>query len=192
MNWMQQTKSWKTTNLQASTTSLLNRLRIWAQFPSQGSLRCLMNVWALTRSQRYLLKPGKDPASLKSYNQIFLLFYTYKVLERLILNHLAPFIDTKLIPEQAGFRSGKYCASQLLNFTQFFEDVFEKVEITGTAFIDLSTEYDPVSLGMIGDLKFTLLVRKLLLNRRFFAGNATDGGHRRMVFPRKRACFLSQ
>ena len=39
--------------------------------------------------------------------------HTYKLLERMILNRLNP------IKEQAGFRAGKSCTSQLLNLTQY-------------------------------------------------------------------------
>ena len=50
-----------------------------------------------------------------------------------------------LIKEQAGFRSGKSCTSQLINLTQHIEDGYEKGMITGTAFVDLSAAYDTVN-----------------------------------------------
>ena len=65
-----------------------------------------------------ILKPGKDSAVLKSYRNISLLCHTYKLYERLILNRIAPTIEKHLIKEQAGFRAGKSCTSQLLNLTQ--------------------------------------------------------------------------
>ena len=58
-----------------------------------------------------LLKPGKDPSIAKSFRPISLLCHTYKLFERLILNRIAEHVDAKLIPEQAGFRSGKSCTS---------------------------------------------------------------------------------
>ena len=77
-----------------------------------------------------ILKPGKDPAHLKSFTHththththtpVALLWHTYKLFERLILNQLGPFVDQHLIPEQAGLRPRKSCTSQLLNLTQFF------------------------------------------------------------------------
>ena len=69
-----------------------------------------------------LLKPGKDPSVAKSFRPISLLCHTYKLFERLILNRLAGHVDAKLIPEQAGFRPGKSCTSQLLNLTEHIED----------------------------------------------------------------------
>ena len=77
-----------------------------------------------------LLKPGKDPSVAKSFRPISLRCYTYKLFERLILNRIAEHVDAKLIPEQAGFRPGKSCTSQLLNLTEHIEDGYEKRLIT--------------------------------------------------------------
>ena len=72
-----------------------------------------------------LLKPGKDPSVAKSFRPISLLCRTYKLFERLILSRIAEHVDAKLIPEQAGFRPGKSCTSQLLNLTEHNEDGYE-------------------------------------------------------------------
>ena len=101
-------------------------------------------IWRKSRVVA-LLKPGKDPASPKNYTPISLLCHTYKLFERLLLNRIAPFVDELLIPEQAGFRPGKSCTSQLLNLTQYIEDGFEEGLITGAAFVDLSAAYDTVN-----------------------------------------------
>ena len=101
---------------------------------------------------------------------------TIKLLERLILNRLAEHVDAKLIPEQAGFRPGKSCTSQLLNLTEHIEDGYEKRLITGAVFVDLSAAYDTVNyrrllskvLEMTGDINLTDLVRTMLESRRFF------------------------
>ena len=59
--------------------------------------------------------------------------HTYKLYERMILNRIAPTIEQDLIKEQAGFRPGKSCTSQLLNLTQHIEDDYqESMMITGT------------------------------------------------------------
>ena len=85
-------------------------------------------------------------------------------------------MDAKLIPEQAGFRPGKSCTSQLLNLTEHIEDGYEKRMITGAVFVDLSAAYDTVNhrrllskvLEMTGDVHLTDLIRTMLENRRFF------------------------
>ena len=123
-----------------------------------------------------LLKPGKDPSVAKSFRPISLLCHTYKLFERLILNRIAEHVDAKLIPEQAGFRPGKSCTSQLLNLTEHIEDGYEKRLITGAVFVDLSAVYDTVNhrlllskvLEMTGDVHLTDLIRTLLESRRFF------------------------
>ena len=84
----------------------------------------------------------EDSSIPKSYRPISLLCHTYKLCERLILNRIAPTIEQYLIKEQAGFRAGKSCTSQLLNLTQYIEDGYQECKITGTAFVDLSAAYD--------------------------------------------------
>ena len=60
-----------------------------------------------------ILKPGKDSSIPKNYRPLSLLCHTYKLYERMILDRIAPTIEQHLIKEQAGFRSGKSCTSQL-------------------------------------------------------------------------------
>ena len=123
-----------------------------------------------------LLKPGKDPSVAKSIRPNSLLCHTYKLFERLILNRIAEHVDAKLVPEQAGFRPGKSCTSQLLNLTEHIEDGYEKRLITGAVFVDLSAAYDTVNhrrllskvLEMTGDVQLTDLIRTMLENIRFF------------------------
>ena len=63
----------------------------------------------------------------------------------MILTHLQCKIEHKLIPQQAGFRPGKSCCSQVLNLTQHIEDGFELGQITGAAFIDLTAAYATIN-----------------------------------------------
>ena len=90
------------------------------------STNSIPKLWRKSRVVT-LLKPCKDQASPKSYRPISLPCHTYKLFERLVLNHVAPFVDEHLIPEQAGYRSGKSCTSQLLNL---IEDGYEESMIT--------------------------------------------------------------
>ena len=123
-----------------------------------------------------ILKPGKDSSIPKNYRPISLLCHTYKLYERMILNRIAPPIEQHLIKEQAGFRSGKSCTSQLLNLTQHIEDGYEEGMITGTAFVDLSAAYDTVNhILLIQKLYNTTLhsqlcrvIQNLLSDRRFY------------------------
>ena len=81
----------------------------------------------------------------KNYRPISLLCHTYKLYERLILNRVSPLVEQHLIKEQAGFRPGESCTSQLLNLTQHIEDGYQRGMITGAAFVDLSAAYDTVN-----------------------------------------------
>ena len=73
-----------------------------------------------------ILKPEKDASIPKSYRPISLLCHTNKLYERLIPNRITPTDESHLIKEQAGFRPGKSCTSQLLNITQHIEDGYQK------------------------------------------------------------------
>ena len=81
----------------------------------------------------------------EDYRPISLLCHTYKLYERMILNRIAPVVEQHLIKEQAGFRTGKSCTSQLLNLTQHIEDGYQRGMITGAAFVDISAAYDTVN-----------------------------------------------
>ena len=122
-----------------------------------------------------ILKPGKNSAIPKNYRPISLLCHTYKLYERLILNRVSPFLEQHLIKEQAGFRPGKSCTSQLLNLTQHIEDDYQRGMITGAAFVDLSAAYDTVNHRiLIQKLCNTtrtanyVVFQNMLSNRRFY------------------------
>ena len=123
-----------------------------------------------------ILKPGKDSSIPKNYRPISLLCHTYKLYERMILNRIAPTIEQHPIKEQAGFRSGKSCTSQLLNLTQHIEDGYEEGMITGTAFVDLSAAYDTVNHRLLIqklynttlDSQLCRVIQNLMSDRRFY------------------------
>ena len=120
-----------------------------------------------------ILKPGKDSAIQKSYRPISLLCHMYKLYERLILNRIAPSVNRHLIKEQAGFRPGKSCCSQLLNLTQHIEDGYQRGIITGATFVDLSAAYNTVN--------HRLLIQKLY----DITGNGPLCSHTNMLSSRR-------
>ena len=73
-----------------------------------------------------LLKLGKDPALAESYRPISLVSHSFKLIERLLLNHLSPLVEEHLIDQQAGFCPGISTTGQLLNLTYNTEDGFRK------------------------------------------------------------------
>ena len=122
-----------------------------------------------------ILKPGTDSSIPKKYRPISLLCHMYKLYERMILNRIAHVIEQHLMKEQASFRSGKYCTSQLLNLTQHIENEYEEDMITGTAFVDLSAAYDTVNRRLLIqklynttlDSQLCRVIQNLLSDRRF-------------------------
>ena len=91
-----------------------------------------------------ILKPGKPETSPRSYRPISLLCTTYKLLERILLTRIEPIIDKLLPKEQAGFRKGRSTVDQVAKLTPTIEDAFDKKEIMGSVFIDLTAAYDTV------------------------------------------------
>ena len=90
----------------------------------------ISKVWRQSRIIA-ILKPGKDASIPKSYIPISLLCHTYKLYEQPILNRITPTVESHLIKEQAGFRPGTSCNSQVLNLTQHIEDDYQHRMITG-------------------------------------------------------------
>ena len=84
--------------------------------------------------------------------------------------------NTRRLPEQTGFRSGKSCTAQVLNLTQYIEDGFETGKITGIVLVDLSAAYDTVNhrrllekvYNMTSDYHLMCMIRTLLENHRLF------------------------
>ncbi|KAK3880999.1 hypothetical protein Pcinc_014548 [Petrolisthes cinctipes] len=122
-----------------------------------------------------LLKPGKDPTSPKSYRPISLLCTIYKLYEHMILARILPPVEEHLSVDQAGFRPGCSCCSQVLNLTQYIEDGFENKQITGTVFVDLTAAYDTVNhralifkvAQIVQNSTMVRIIESLLSNRRF-------------------------
>lgn len=122
-----------------------------------------------------LLKPGKDPSLPQSYRPIALLSISYKLLERLILNRIAPTIEALIPIEQAGFRTGRDCSDQVLSLTTFVEAGFEKKLKSVAVFLDLTAAYDTVwkeglllkLIKAVPCIKIITLIENMLSNRLF-------------------------
>ena len=93
----------------------------------------------------------------------------------MILNRVTPLLDNPLIKEQAGFRPGKSCTSQLLNLTHISKMVTRGM-ITGAAFVELSAAYDTVNhkiliqklYNITQDSQLCRVLQNMLCNRRFY------------------------
>ena len=94
----------------------------------------------------------------------------------MLLNRIAPVVEQRLIKEQAGFRTGKSCTSQLLNLTQHIEDGYQSGMTTGAAVVDLSAAYDTVNhiiliqklYNITQDSPLCRVFQNMLSSRRFY------------------------
>ena len=85
-------------------------------------------------------------------------------------------LEQHLIKEQAGFRPGKSCTSQLLNLTQHIDDGYQRGMITGAAFVDLCAAYDTINHRILiqklynttQDSQLCRVFQNMLSNRRFY------------------------
>ena len=131
-----------------------------------------------------LNKPLDDP---KSYHLISLLYFPYKLLERLLHAHLDPVINPQLQKEQAGFQCGKSTMHQVTSMTQDIKDVFQRTEKAGIILFDLTAAYDIVwhhrlhlkLLRTIQDHPLVDFIMKMLTNRSF-TPHTSDGQQSRL------------
>ena len=97
-----------------------------------------------------LLKDGKDPAFPSSYRPISLTACLGKVMEKIVANRLGKFLENnKLINEnQAGFRTERCTADQVLKLVQMATDTMQNKKEAGSAtvitFFDFEKAYDKV------------------------------------------------
>jgi len=80
----------------------------------------------------------------KSYRPISLLCVPFKLLERIILSRINPFVEAHLPETQASFRSGRSTSNQVLHLTSFIEDGFQMRKKTAAVLIDLTSAYDTI------------------------------------------------
>ena len=94
-----------------------------------------------------ILKPGKPATDPSSYRPISLLCCLYKLLERILLTRLTPYMEPQIPIEQAGFRQQRSTTEQVIALTSLIETGFERNDKTGAVLIDLSAAYDTVWTG---------------------------------------------
>ena len=119
-------------------------------------------------------KPGKGGTNPSQYRSISFLNVTYKLLERMLLNRIQPYIEPILPLEQAGFRKNRGCCDQVLALTSYIEAGFQKHLKTAVAFVDLTAAFDTVwrhsLLLKLADIipckQIINLINNMLTNRR--------------------------
>ena len=112
----------------------------------------------------------------------------------MIQSRLSEAVEPILILKEAGFRPGRNCTAQILNLTLNIEDGFQRGNVTGAVFIDLTAAYETLNLrllmqkvyGVTKDIKLTNIIRNL---RRFlvqFQGKRSRWRNQRNGLPQGR------
>ena len=83
-----------------------------------------------------------DNLSVKNYRPISILSVLSKVLERLMVNQLTPFLDRVLHPRIAAYRNGYSCQTVLLRLVEDWKQAAERKEQVGGVMMDLSKAFD--------------------------------------------------
>ncbi|GFS13502.1 RNA-directed DNA polymerase from mobile element jockey-like [Elysia marginata] len=91
-----------------------------------------------------IFKPGKPANESSSYRPIPLLSCIYKLLERIILARITPYVEPNIPVQKAGFKHQRGTTKQVLAFSSHIEAGFENKLKTGAVLIDLSAAYDIV------------------------------------------------
>ena len=119
----------------------------------------LQKVWTEQRIPRewkngHIVKlPKKGDITLcKNWRGIMLLSVPSKVMTRIILERLKDAVDTKLRPEQAGFRKEKSCTDQIASLRIIIEQSLEWNSSLYLNFIDFQKAFDSVDRNTIWKL----------------------------------------
>jgi len=121
-------------------------------------------------------KPNKPPDISSSYRPISLLPFFSKILERLILKRILPYIsDNSILPNtQFGFRSSHSSIHQLHRLVDAISFSLEKKKYCSCVFLDISQAFDRVwHEGLLYKIKpifhptYYLLIKSYLTDRYF-------------------------
>ncbi|KAJ8710369.1 hypothetical protein PYW07_009735 [Mythimna separata] len=119
-------------------------------------------------------KPGKPPHEVGSYRPISLLPVVGKLLERIILNRMRPYLDEVIPEHQFGFREGHGTIEQVHRITDTISRTLENKQYCAAVFLDIGQAFDKVwHKGLLYKIKKVLphsffLIMKSYLSMRSF------------------------
>lgn len=162
-------------------TIIFNAILRVGYFPDQWKVAQVITVQ----------KPGKPPNDVTSYRPISLLPILSKLLEKVILKRLRPFIEgNNVIPDfQFGFRTGHSTIEQVHRIVSKINSAFEEKKYCSVAFLDISQAFDKVwHPGLLFKIKkifphpLFVIVKSFLENRYFMVKFQTE---QTLMFPIK-------
>ena len=114
---------------------LFNRSLQEAHFPDYWKLAYITPIY----------KKG-DRNSCTNYRPVSLLCCVSKVFERLVFNHIYPFLKERqlIVPNQSGFQPGDSTVNQLVNIVHQLYKASDQGEETLAVFLDLTKAFDKV------------------------------------------------
>ena len=92
---------------------------------------------------------GKPVGSPSSYRPIAILPALSKVLEKLVLSQLMPFLDPKLPSSQFGFRPGRGTSDAIATAHSSWTKAASAEKVTGIAAFDLTAAFDTVDHNIL-------------------------------------------
>jgi hypothetical protein len=109
--------------------------QVWTkeEIPRQWTEAIICPVW----------KKG-DKAKTENYRGISLLCTTYKVLFRILLNRLSPYVNEIIEEVQTGFRHNKSTTDHIFTLRQILEKNWEYNKDTFCLFVDFNKAYDTI------------------------------------------------
>ena len=98
-----------------------------------------------------ILKPGAFPSSPAIYQPVSLTFHIIKTFDRIIKSNLQNNIETynKISENKNGFRSKRFCISQLLYHHDIILKGLEKVSNVDSVYLEFSNAFDKVKKGIL-------------------------------------------
>jgi hypothetical protein len=142
-------------------TQLFNAVLLKGYFLAQWKVTQIINI----------LKPGKLPSELTSYQPIYLLPIVSKVFEKILLKRLLLVVENnRLIPNhQFGFRQTHSTIEQMHRIVQRTNEALENKQYCSAAFLDSSQAFDKIwHTGLLYKLRWSLPLNYFLIIKSFY------------------------
>ena len=100
----------------------------------------------------YLNAKKGDLSAVINYRGISLMSIAAKLYNKMILNHIVPFVEPILRKNQNGFKRGRSILSQILCLRRLIEESKLSNRDLALVFVDFSKAYDSVDRGKIFEI----------------------------------------